>query len=305
MNAIIQTQGLTRSFGAFDAVRNLDLAVPRGSIFALLGPNGAGKSTTIKVLMNILEPTSGRAEVLGAPSTRLGPSEFQRIGYVSENQELPEWMTVRQFLGYCRAFYPTWDDHFCADLLTQFGLPPDRKLKHLSRGMRMKTALLSSLAYRPELLVLDEPFSGLDPLARDDFTTGLLSLAGASDWTVVISSHDIGELERLVDWVAFLDHGRLGLCETTAALLGRFRTLHGTLAAPPAAGPPPVPHPAWLEVSISSRAITCIETRYEQGVSESRLRERFDLVGEIHARPITLRGIFVALARHRRHPLQS
>lgn len=298
MNPIIQTRGLTRRFDSFDALRQLDLTVPRGSIFALLGPNGAGKTTAIKVLMNILEPTSGMAEVLGVPSTRLGPAQFQRIGYVSENQELPEWMTVGQFLEYCRGFYPSWDEGFCAKLLAQFDLPPDRKLQHLSRGMKMKAALLSSLSYRPELLVLDEPFSGLDPLARDEFISGMLSLAGESEWTILVSSHDIGEVERLVDWVAFLDRGRLRLCEPAAVLQECFRTLHATLASQPDPGSSPPPHVDWLEVSIASRALTCVDSRYEPGTSEARLRERFNIAGEIEARPMTLREVFLVLARH-------
>lgn len=297
MNAIIQTRGLTHRYNSCDAVSHLDLAVPQGSIFALLGPNGAGKTTTIKVLMNILEPTAGTAEVLGAPSTRLGPAEFRRIGYVSENQELPEWMTVRRFLDYCRGFYPDWDDAFCAKMLEQFDLPPDRKLKHLSRGMKMKAALLSSLAYRPKLLVLDEPFSGLDPLARDEFISGMLTLVGESDWTILISSHDIEEVERLVDWVAFLDAGRLQLCEPVAALQERFRRMQGVLEGPPPAGPPPLPEGTWVGISIASHSLTCIESRYVPGESEARLRERFPSAHDIQAQPMSLREIFVALAR--------
>src|SRR6185436_9106708 len=102
---------------------------------------------------------------------------FQQIGYVSENQEMPEWMTVGYLMNYLKPFYPAWDDDRARELLAQFGLPLDRKIKHLSRGMRMKTALASSLAYRPELLVLDEPFSGLDPLVRDEFIEGLVESA--------------------------------------------------------------------------------------------------------------------------------
>src|SRR6188474_852043 len=171
---IIETQNLTRRFGRMEAVHELNLAVPTGSVFALLGPNGAGKTTTLKLLMNLLPATAGSARVLGVDSRKLGERELAQIGYVSENQKLPEWMTVRQLLDYCRPFYPSWDPALEAKLLTQFDLPSERKLKQLSRGMKMKAALLSTLAYRPKLLVLDEPFSGLDPVVRDDFTRGLL-----------------------------------------------------------------------------------------------------------------------------------
>src|SRR3954468_6856104 len=215
---IIETHTLSRRFGKMDAVHELNLGVPAGSIFALLGPNGAGKTTPIKGLMNLLPTPTGAASVLGVDSRKRGEREFAQIGYVSENQQMPLWMTVRQLLDYCRPFYPTWDCDLERTLLAQFALPEDRKLKHLSRGMLMKAALLSSLAYRPKLLVLDEPFSGLDPLVRDEFIRGVLEVSASGDWTVLVSSHDIEEIERLCDRVALLDHGRLQLNETTEAL---------------------------------------------------------------------------------------
>jgi ABC-2 type transport system ATP-binding protein len=119
----IETEGLARTFGRLDAVHGLDLRVPAGSIFALIGPNAAGKTTTIKLLMNLVRPTGGRASVLGTPSTALGVREWQRIGYVSENQQLPDWMTTAQYLAYCRPLYPDWDDELCARLQGSLGLP--------------------------------------------------------------------------------------------------------------------------------------------------------------------------------------
>ncbi|MBM3856248.1 MAG: ABC transporter ATP-binding protein, partial [Verrucomicrobia bacterium] len=142
---IIETEKLTRRYGRTEAVHELDLAVPAGSVFALLGPNGAGKTTTLKVLMNLLAPSAGAARVLGVDSRRLGERERAQIGYVAEGQEMPLWMTVRQLLDYCRPFYPTWDRTLESTLLARFELPEKRKLGHLSRGMLMKAALLSSL----------------------------------------------------------------------------------------------------------------------------------------------------------------
>jgi ABC-2 type transport system ATP-binding protein len=204
---IIETHNLTRRFGRTEAVHDLDFAVPQGSVCALLGPNGAGKSTTIKMLMNLLLPSAGVARVMGTDSRRLGPAELANIGYVAESQSLPLWMTVRQYLAYCRPFYPRWDAALAEKLLAMFELPSDRRLKDLSRGMAMKAALLSSLAYRPPLLVLDEPFSGLDPLVRDEFVRGMLEISELGDWTVLVSSHDIEEVERLCDRVALLQGG--------------------------------------------------------------------------------------------------
>src|SRR5262245_10394043 len=193
---IIETHNLTRRFGRMEAVHELNLSISTGSVFALLGPNGAGKSTTLKMLMNLLTPTAGSARVLGVDSRKLGERELAQIGYVSENQQLPLWMTVRQFINYCRPFYPTWDRALEETLLKQFALPETRKLSQLSRGMLMKAALLSSLAYRPKLLVLDEPFSGLDPLVRDEFIRGVLEVSATEQWTVLVSSHDIEEIGR-------------------------------------------------------------------------------------------------------------
>jgi len=117
MEEVIATRNLCRAFGRRQVVRDVTLSVPEGSVFALMGPNGAGKTTTIKTLVNILEPSSGETTVLGTPSTQLGPAQFQHIGYVSENQELPEWMTVAELQAYCKAMYPSWDDRFCESLL--------------------------------------------------------------------------------------------------------------------------------------------------------------------------------------------
>ncbi len=288
---IIETTDLTRRFGRMEAVHGLTLAVPQGSVFALLGPNGAGKSTTIKLLMNLLEPTSGTARVLGVDSRKLGEKEKAQIGYVSENQQLPLWMTVRQFLDYCRPFYPTWDRALEKTLLAQFALPEDRKLKHLSRGMTMKAALLSSLAYRPKLLMLDEPFSGLDPLVRDEFIRGVLEVSALGEWTVLVSSHDIDEVERLADHVAMIEGGRLRLSEPTETLQGRFRRVEVTDApetAEVASG--------WLEWERAGTLTKFIETNFAGDATEDGWRLRFGEAA-VTATPMSLREIFLTLAR--------
>jgi ABC-2 type transport system ATP-binding protein len=294
---LIETHQLTRRFGRTVAVQGLDLAVPAGSVLALLGANGAGKSTAIKMLMNLLPPTGGDARVLGVDSRRLGERERAQIGYVSENQKLPLWMTVRQLLDYCRPFYPTWDAALEAKLLTQFDLPGDRKLKHLSRGMLMKAALLASLAYRPKLLVLDEPFSGLDPLVRDELVRGMLEASELGDWTVLVSSHDIEEVERLADHVALLDAGRLQFSETTDALLGRFRRIEVTV--PDGKSAPAQAAPGWLELEQTGGLMRWVETRYDAAATERACRERFP-GGTVVASPMTLREIFITLARANR-----
>jgi ABC-2 type transport system ATP-binding protein len=269
--------------------------VPRGSIYAFLGPNGAGKTTTIKMLMNILAPSDGAAEVLGQESRALSRDAFTRIGYVSENQKLPEWMTVRQFIAFCKPMYPGWDDAFCDKLLQQFDLPLDRKLRHLSRGMKVKAALLTSLAYKPELLVLDEPFSGLDPLVRDEFIRGVLELTEESNWTVFVSSHDIDEVERLADWVGIINEGELKLSESTASLQGRFRQVEITTAE---AAPLPRTLPEhWLVPEQTAATARWVESRYDEAATAAAIGQHFPGARVDRLAPMSLREIFLALAR--------
>ncbi|MGH7997210.1 MAG: ABC transporter ATP-binding protein [Opitutaceae bacterium] len=293
--AIIETENLVRRFGRAEAVNGLDLTVPEGSVFALLGPNGAGKTTTIKVLMNLLAPSRGAARILGVDSRRLGPDELRRIGYVSENQRLPLWMTVNDLIGYCRPLYPTWDRALEASLLGQFELPMGRPLKHLSRGGIMKAALLVSLAYRPRLLVLDEPFSGLDPLVREDFVSGLLEASANGDWTIFVSSHDIEEVERLCDWIAVLEAGRLRFAESTETLLRRFRRVEAVGAAgswPPQSSA----DPSWIGWEETPGLARFIETAFSDNISLGRYHAAFPSAA-VSVRPMTLREIFVAQAR--------
>lgn len=289
--AIIETHQLTRRYGRNEAVHELNLTVPAGCVCALLGPNGAGKTTTLKLLMNLLAPNSGSARVLGVDSRRLGERERAQIGYVSENQQLPLWMSVRQLLDYCRPFYPTWDRALERTLLSRFELPETRKLGQLSRGMLMKAALLASLAYRPKLLVLDEPFSGLDALVRDEFIKGVLEVSETGDWTVLISSHDIEEVERLADRVALLEAGRLQFHETTEALIARFRQVEATGAA--ASAPPDV---AWLGWERAGALTRFVEVAYAGPGTEEAWAARLGTT-QIDARPMSLREIFLALAR--------
>lgn len=291
---MIETHGLWRRFGRTEAVRDLSFSVPAGSVCALLGANGAGKTTTLRVLMNLVVPSGGSATVLGCDSRRLGERELAQIGYVSENQRLPEWMTVRQYLDYCRSFYPTWDAALEATLLTQFALPGDRALKNLSRGMRMKTALVAALAYRPKLLVLDEPFSGLDPLTREEVVEGLLETAQSGEWTVLVSSHDVEEVERLADRIVMLENGALRFAEETESLLGRFRRVEVTLGS--GAVETATPASGWLRWERAGTRVCFVDTAYERERTEQACRERFPDAAVV-AHPMTLREIFVCLAR--------
>jgi len=293
MNSVIHTQALSKQFRHTDALRDLSLDVPQGSIYALVGPNGAGKTTTIKVLMNILKPSGGRSEVLDVDSRRLGPPQFAQIGYVSENQEMPDWMTVEYFLRFLRPFYPTWDDALAAELLRQFELPPGRKLGQLSRGMRMKAALASSLAYRPKLIALDEPFTGLDALVRDELIEGLL--ARAENTTILISSHDLAEIESFASHVGYLDQGRLRFSEELETLSGRFREVILTFDAP---RPVPSGLPAsWVQAEAIGPVIRFIDTEFHAERTPAAVHSFFPGVRDITPNGMPLRAIFVTLAR--------
>jgi ABC-2 type transport system ATP-binding protein len=295
MQHAIETHRLKRSFWRAQAVRGVDLGVPEGSIYAFVGPNGAGKTTTIKVLMNILEPTAGEALVLGTQSTRLGPRHFEQIGYVSENQEIPGWMTVRQLIAYCKPFYPTWDEDLCQRLIQLLNLPLDRRLGTLSNGERRKAALLSSLAYRPRLLVMDEPFNGLDILAREELVQGLLEAAGQHEWTIVISSHDIEEVERLADWVGYLHEGKLHFSEPVASLQSRFRQVEIT-AADRIQLPSALPE-SWLQPEPANRVIRFVDAGFSEPQSLEQIQALIPGTTAVTANRMSLKSILLALTR--------
>jgi len=292
MDSVIRATSLVKRFRSVEALRGLDLDVPQSSIYALVGPNGAGKTTAIKVLMNILRPTSGRAEVLGMNSTELAGNAFAAIGYVSENQELPEWMRVDDLLAYMRPFYPMWDRKLEDDLVRRFELPLERKLKALSRGMRMKAALACSLAYRPKLVVLDEPFTGLDPLVRDELIHALLDRVAEA--TVFVSSHDLGEIESLASHVGYLEDGRLLFSEKMNVLSDRFREVEVTLERPAPA--PDLWPETWMQVDIAGDVVRFVESRFDAGITQ-RIRAVFGEVRGVTFNPMSLRSIFVAIAR--------
>jgi ABC-2 type transport system ATP-binding protein len=295
MTSPIHTRGLVKRYRGTVALDSFDLDVPEGSIYGLVGPNGAGKTTCIKVLMNLARATSGRGEVLGADTRRLGPAQFAQIGYVSENQKLPDWMTVEYFMNYLRPFYPTWDETLAADLIRQFDLPRSRELRHLSHGMRMKAAMASALAYRPKLIVLDEPFTGLDPLVRDELIEGLLP--SAENTTVFISSHDLGEIESFASHIGFLDHGRLQFSEDMGSLAGRFREIEVTLPVDKAAPKPDQCPPAWLNAQQSASVFRFVDSRFEEERTAAQLRGLFGEAAQVAVNPMPLRAIFVTLAK--------
>ncbi len=290
---MIEIRDLTKKYKHHGALRNLSLSVPQGSAFLVVGANGAGKTTMIKILMNLLEATSGTAEILGVDSRKLSPQQLAQIGYVSENQELPGNLRVAEYLAYLRPFYPTWDAQMEAETLRQFRLPGDRKINELSHGMRVKLALTCALSYRPRLLVLDEPFSGLDPLVRDEFMEGLAGYA--HEMTILMSSHELGEAEAFGTDVAFIDEGRLLFQESMELLTARMQEIKVTLDRPASVR---LPAPAdWVDVRESGNVLTFVHTQFVENDLQAQLQTRIDGVQRIEVSPMPLRTIFTSLSR--------
>jgi ABC-2 type transport system ATP-binding protein len=290
---IIETQNLSKHFGRHGALNGLNLSVPEGGAYALIGPNGAGKTTTIKLLMNMIAPSHGRALILGSDTREMSPALLAQIGYVSENQELPAYMTVGGYLDYLRPFYPNWDVDLEMDILRGLHLPPDRKIGQLSHGMRVKMALACALPFRPKVLILDEPFSGLDPLARDEFIEGVLQQAG--EMTILISSHELSEVESFATDVGYMEGGRMLFQESLETLQARLKTVRLVLDRD-AQAPATLPD-TWLDVRASGNVLTFVDTHYAEVGAAARLAALVPGVQRMEVEPVPLRTMFTALAR--------
>jgi ABC-2 type transport system ATP-binding protein len=226
----IQLVKLTKQYGRTTAVDDLSLSVPRGSTFGLLGPNGAGKTTTIKMLVGVLSPTRGGAIVSGRHVLAESLAVKQCVGYVPESHHIDRWMRVGEAIGFCRSLYANWNDSSCRHLLDLFGLDENQKVKSLSKGMLVKLSLLLAVAHDPEVLVLDEPMAGLDPLAREEFLDGVLRSICQREQTVLFSTHSLDDVQRLADTVGILYAGRLLVHRRIDELLATTKRIRATVA---------------------------------------------------------------------------
>lgn len=208
-DTVIHTEGLSKHFGRTEAVRGIDLQVSRGAVYALLGLNGAGKSTTIRMLLGLLRPEAGSSRVLDLDPMKNSLEIKQRIGYVPESPRLYRWMTVKDFTWFVSGFYPDWDPAYAEEALRRFKIDGTKKIAALSKGMAAKVVLTVALAHRPELLVLDDPTSGLDVIVRREFLESIVSVIQEEGRTVFISTHQIDEVERVADHVGILHEGKL------------------------------------------------------------------------------------------------
>ena len=229
--AVIAVSALTRRFGAKTALDSVSLAVSRGLVHGLVGANGAGKTTLIRHILGLLRAESGSVRVFGRDPVADPVGVLSRIGYLSEENDLPGWMRVEELIHYSRAFYPSWDDAYAEELRTTFALDPSAKIKQLSKGQKARAGLLVALAYRPELLVLDEPSSGLDPIVRRDILGAIIRTIADEGRTVLFSSHLLEEVEQVADHVTMISGGRIVLSEPLATIRESHRSLEEMFVA--------------------------------------------------------------------------
>jgi ABC-2 type transport system ATP-binding protein len=215
---VINVSELTRRFGAKTALDSVSVSMPRGAVYGLVGANGAGKTTLIKHILGLLRAESGSVHVFGLDPVADPVAVLSRIGYLSEENDIPGWMSVDKLIRYMRAFYPAWDDAYAEELRQAFALDSDAKIKNLSKGQKARAGLLVALAHRPELFVLDEPSSGLDPIVRRDILGAVIRTIADEGRTVLFSSHLLGEVEQVADHVTMINRGKIVLSGTLDAI---------------------------------------------------------------------------------------
>ena len=208
---IIELSQLTCRFGARTALDSVSLSLPRGAVYGLVGANGAGKTTLIRHVLGLLKAESGSVRVFGLDPVNDPAGVLSRIGYLSEENDLPGWMRIDELMRYTQAFYPGWDEGYADELRQAFALDGAARIKTLSKGQKARAGLLIALAHRPELLVLDEPSSGLDPIVRRDILGAVLRTIAHEGRTVLFSSHLLDEVEAVADHVTMIDHGKIVL----------------------------------------------------------------------------------------------
>jgi len=209
--AVIDVKDLSRTFADKKALDGVSFSAAAGQVYGLVGSNGAGKTTLLKHMLGLLRATAGSVRIFGLDPVRDPVGVLGRVGYLSEERDLPEWMRIDELLRYTQAYHPTWDAAYARELLETFALDPRKKIKDLSKGMRAQAGLIAAVAHRPELLILDEPSSGLDAMVRRDILDAIVRAVADDGRTVIFSSHLLDEVERMSDHVTLMQQGRVTL----------------------------------------------------------------------------------------------
>lgn len=291
-DTIIEISKLTRHFGRKTALQDISMKVSRGKVFGLVGENGAGKTTLIRHILGLLKAQAGSVRVFGLDPVADPTGVLGRIGYLSEDRNLPDWMRIDELMRYSQAFYPKWDEKFARELCDTFELTNRQKVKTLSRGQRARTGLLIALAHRPDLLVLDEPSSGLDPMVRRDILTAIIRTVADEGRNVLFSSHLLDEVERVSDDVAVLHNGRLVLCEPLESIASRYSRL--TIRLKQAVTVPPALPGVLSYLGGENQEWTLICNGQIDQLREELARIAAQIVDE---QPTTLDDVFVAFVR--------
>ncbi len=288
----VQFLGVGKTYPHFN-LDDIDFELATGSILGFIGANGAGKSTTLRILMGLVHQDRGTVRVLGHGMPASQVAAKRDIGYVSEDLRLYKAATLAWHMEFVRSIFPAWDASYAVELARRFDLKPEQKIKGLSHGQRVKAALLLALARRPRLLVLDEPTTGLDPVARHEVLGALTEVLLDERRTVLFSSHNTLDVEQISDRITFIDRGRIIDSDDKESFLDRWRRLR--LEVPANATLPEVP--GIVDATRSGRLAILTTNRFEQGVTEA-----YQAAGAtvFAVEPMTLEEIFVADVRSRR-----
>jgi ABC-2 type transport system ATP-binding protein len=295
MAAIIETIELKKNYSKHEAVRGLNLSVQAGSVCAFLGQNGAGKSSTIKMLLGMIHPTSGSGRVFGHRIDKEKESLLirQKVAFVAEDKRLYGYMTVAQIIRFTKSFFSGWDHALESRLLDQFELPPDRRIRQLSKGMRTKLALLLGFARGCELLILDEPTEGLDPVAIEDVLQIVVFLA-AQGTTVFFSSHQIAEVEQVADHVLMIDRGKLVLDAPMDQVKEQYRHIQAVFSEP--INERDFRLPGIEKIQTEGRTVSLLASHNVDSIVE---HVRMLRAGSVDVLPISLKEIFLEKVKAR------
>ena len=296
---VVEITQVSRQFGSTFALNNMSLKTTKGCVHGLVGVNGAGKTTLIKHILGLLKAKTGTVRVFGLDPVRHPVEVLERIGYLSEERDLPEWMRIDELMWYTQAYHPNWDPAYAEEQLQVFGLDPSKKIKELSKGMRAQVGLIVAVAHRPDLLLLDEPSSGLDAVVRRDILNAIVRTVADDERTVLFSSHLLDEVEQLSDYVTMIHEGHVVLEGSIDALKEQHHLINIRLAAP---SPTPPVLEGVLSIEGEGRMWTVLCNGQLDQVREKLIASGGEIVD---LRNASLQEIFVARVGHKFMPSQE